>query len=92
MLFVVTTKLVQSTNKRNVIDSEHDEKTGKNYGTMSALIPRSKAAIVVENEHEKVERKALVQERNHQRVLEQQKLARQMEHLMEKVCHSFSLI
>jgi hypothetical protein len=52
---------------------------------MSILIPRSKAGIVVENSAEKIERKTLAQERKHERLIEQQKLAQQMENLMEKV-------
>lgn len=52
---------------------------------MSILVPRSKAAIVVETETEKVQRKVCAQERKHERIIEQQKLAQQMEDLMEKV-------
>jgi hypothetical protein len=52
---------------------------------MSILIPRAKAGIVVENSTEKIERKTLAQERKHERLIEQQKLAQQMENLMEKV-------
>jgi hypothetical protein len=52
---------------------------------MSILVPRSKAAIVVETEAEKLERKAFAQERKHERMVEQQKIARRMEDLMEKV-------
>jgi hypothetical protein len=52
---------------------------------MTISVPRSKAGIVVENSAEKLERKVLAQERKHQRLVEQQKLAQQMENLMEKV-------
>ncbi len=52
---------------------------------MSILVPRSKAAIVVETETEKVQRKVRAQERKHERIIEQQKIAQQMEDLMEKV-------
>lgn len=53
----------------------------------SGLLARSRAAIIVENSNEKIERKILVQERKHERILEQQQLAQRMEHLMEKVEH-----
>ncbi len=52
---------------------------------MSILVPPSKAAIVVESQSEKVQRKVLVQERKHERIVEQQKLAQHMEDLMKKV-------
>jgi len=52
---------------------------------MSIVVPRSKAAIIVETQGEKVQRKVLVQERKHERILEQQKLAQHMEDLMKKV-------
>ena len=52
---------------------------------MTISVPRSKANIVVENSSDKLERKILAQERKQQRLIEQQKLAEQMENLMEKV-------
>jgi len=52
---------------------------------MSILVPRSKAAIVVENQDEKLQRKVLAQQRKHERMVEQQKIAQHMEDLMEKV-------
>jgi len=52
---------------------------------MTRLVPRSKAAILVETRSEKLERKALAQERRHKRMIEQQQIAQQMEDLMEKV-------
>jgi hypothetical protein len=52
---------------------------------MAIIVPRPKAGIVVETLEEKIERKALAQERKHERYLEQQKLAQHMEDLMEKV-------
>ena len=84
---LVTTKIVQPTNKRDLIDGDNEEKTEKDLRNISGLVSRSRAAIVVESTNEKIERKALVQERKHQRLLEQKKLAERMEHLMEKVSH-----
>lgn len=52
---------------------------------MAILVPRSKAAIVVETRAEKIERKVLAQERRQERLIEQQKMAQHMENLMEKV-------
>jgi hypothetical protein len=52
---------------------------------MTISVPRSKASIIAENSTDKLERKMLAQERKHQRFIEQQKLAQQMENLMEKV-------
>jgi hypothetical protein len=52
---------------------------------MANSVPRSRAAIVVESRAEKLERKALAQERRHERLIEQQKIAQHMENLMEKV-------
>jgi len=56
---------------------------------MTILVPPSKAAIVVESQSEKVQRKVLAQERKHERIVEQQKLSQHMEDLMKKVFYLF---
>lgn len=58
---------------------------------MSVVIPRTKGGIVAENAVEKFERKTLADERKHERNVEQQKIAQQMEHLMGKVSFVFRL-
>jgi hypothetical protein len=82
---LVTTKLVHRNKRNELIDAQSDDKTTKDLVNMAILVPRSKAAIVVETRAEKVERKILAQERKQERLIEQQKLAQHMENLMEKV-------
>ncbi|CAF3339698.1 unnamed protein product [Rotaria sp. Silwood1] len=88
---IVTTKLVPRGQQKPIIDAENEDKTTQDLVNMTILVPRSKAAIVVETRAEKIERKVLAQERKHERIVEQQKIAHHMENLMEKVLHETSL-
>ncbi|CAF4242778.1 unnamed protein product, partial [Rotaria sp. Silwood2] len=86
-----TTKLVPHGQQKQIIDAQSEDKTAQDLVNMTILVPRSKAAIVVETRAEKVERKVLAQERKHERMVEQQKIAHHMENLMEKVLHETTL-
>ncbi|CAF0817014.1 unnamed protein product [Rotaria sordida] len=88
---IVTTKLVPRGQQKQIIDAQDEDKTTQDLVNMTILVPRSKAAIVVETRAEKVERKVLAQERKHERIVEQQKIANHMENLMEKVLHETPL-
>ncbi|CAF2899332.1 unnamed protein product [Rotaria sp. Silwood2] len=87
----ITTKLVPHGQQKQIIDAQSEDKTAQDLVNMTILVPRSKAAIVVETRAEKVERKVLAQERKHERMVEQQKIAHHMENLMEKVLHETTL-
>lgn len=67
-----------------MIEAQNEDKRAENLANMSIVIPRSKGSIV-ENSGEKLERKALIEERKHERSVEKQKISDHMENLMSKV-------
>lgn len=81
----MTTKLVPSNKRKQIVDEQNDDKTAQELVNMTVLVPRTTAGIVVETDTEKIERKTLAQERKHERIDEQQKMAQHIESLMEKV-------
>ena len=85
MFRLVTTKLVPHGSRKQTIDAPSEDRTTQDLINMIKTVPRSKAAIVVETRAEKIERKLLAQKRRQERLIEQQKIAQQMEHLMERV-------
>lgn len=68
-----------------MLAAQSEERAAQALMDLAPTGPRSKAAIVVETRAEKIERKALAQERRQERLVEQQKIAQHMENLMEKV-------
>ncbi|UJR28021.1 hypothetical protein I4U23_009280 [Adineta vaga] len=88
---IVTTKLIHRNKRKEIIDAQVDDKNAQDLVNMAVVVPHTKAAIFVENRSDKLQRKTLAQNRKHERLVEQQKIARHMEDLMDKVIQETSL-
>lgn len=84
-MLLATAKLVHRNQQKELIHNQTEDKTAEDLVNISVSIPRSKPTIFVENSSEKIQRKVLVEERKHERIVEQQKIIEHMNNLMEKV-------